>query len=152
MGYGYWDDNTYLAGKTSVPRAVSTTSATPIRFGRVREAVGKRTRPPTPSASTSVNAEIRRTPRFSADSSAFDVTGSMGAVPRIMQDKLGKLHGLLQRKGYADDPQILFAVLCDGILTGCFKSDSSSRGKRDGRTATHDFSRRQRRRSEIGKL
>lgn len=59
MGYGYWDDNTYLAGKTFRAARGVETSATPIRFGRVREAVGKRTRPSTPSASTSVNAEIR---------------------------------------------------------------------------------------------
>ena len=34
----------------------------------------------------------------------FDVTGSMGAVPRIMQPKLPQLFGLLQRKGYLDRP------------------------------------------------
>ncbi|GAB2516987.1 hypothetical protein [Nocardia heshunensis] len=60
----------------------------------------------------------------------FDVTGSMGSVPRIMQEKLAKLHGLLQRKGYADDPQILFGAIGDAdsdrvpLQVGQFESDN----------------------------
>src|SRR5215475_1112549 len=60
----------------------------------------------------------------------FDVTGSMGVVPRIMQEKLATLHGLLQRKGYADDPQILFGAIgdatCDRVplQVGQFESDN----------------------------
>ncbi|MFJ9364672.1 hypothetical protein ACIRRA_09690 [Nocardia sp. NPDC101769] len=60
----------------------------------------------------------------------FDVTGSMGRVPRIMQEKLAKLHGLLQRKGYAEDPQILFGAIGDAdsdrvpLQVGQFESDN----------------------------
>src|ERR1700733_13865411 len=37
----------------------------------------------------------------------FDVTGSMQTVPRILQQHLPSLMGLLIRKGYLEHPQIL---------------------------------------------
>lgn len=43
----------------------------------------------------------------------FDVTGSMGGVPVKMQKKLTLLNGLLLRKGYVQDPQILFGAVGD---------------------------------------
>jgi hypothetical protein len=43
----------------------------------------------------------------------FDVTGSMGGVPVELQKKLPQLMGLLLRKGYVQDPQILFGAVGD---------------------------------------
>lgn len=43
----------------------------------------------------------------------FDVTGSMGVVPSILQINLPKLMGLLLRKGYIKDPQILIGAVGD---------------------------------------
>ncbi len=60
----------------------------------------------------------------------FDVTGSMGEVPVILQRKLPELLGLLLRKGYASDPQILFGAVgdatCDRVplQMGQFESDN----------------------------
>ncbi|WP_250292298.1 hypothetical protein [Frankia sp. CiP1_Cm_nod1] len=60
----------------------------------------------------------------------FDVTGSMGQVPRTLQTKLPDLLGLLIRKGYVDDPQILFGAVgdatCDRVplQIGQFESDN----------------------------
>jgi hypothetical protein len=60
----------------------------------------------------------------------FDVTGSMGTVPRTLQTKLPQLLGLLTRKGYAADPQILFGAVgdatCDRVplQIGQFESDN----------------------------
>lgn len=60
----------------------------------------------------------------------FDVTGSMGEVPVTMQKKLPELLGLLLRKGYAADPQILFGAIgdatCDRVplQVGQFESDN----------------------------
>lgn len=60
----------------------------------------------------------------------FDVTGSMGEVPMIMQKQLAKLHGLIQRKGYVEDPQILFGAIGDAdtdyvpLQVGQFESDN----------------------------
>jgi hypothetical protein len=60
----------------------------------------------------------------------FDVTGSMGDVPRVLQTKLPQLLGLLLRNGYARDPQILFGAVgdatCDRVplQIGQFESDN----------------------------
>ncbi|NUP38315.1 MAG: hypothetical protein HOY76_15180 [Streptomyces sp.] len=60
----------------------------------------------------------------------FDVTGSMGGVPRTLQTKLPELFGLLLRKGYTQDPQILFGAVgdatCDRVplQIGQFESDN----------------------------
>lgn len=60
----------------------------------------------------------------------FDVTGSMGGIPMTLQKKLPQLHGLLQRKGYVEDPQILFGAVGDGysdrypLQIGQFESDN----------------------------
>ncbi|GAA3278301.1 hypothetical protein Dvina_13140 [Dactylosporangium vinaceum] len=60
----------------------------------------------------------------------FDVTGSMGSVPRVLQQKLPQLLGLLLRKGYVTDPQILFGAIGDAtcdrapLQVGQFESDN----------------------------
>jgi len=60
----------------------------------------------------------------------FDVTGSMGHVPRVLQSKLPQLLGLLLRQGYASDPQIMFGAIgdatCDRVplQIGQFESDN----------------------------
>lgn len=60
----------------------------------------------------------------------FDVTGSMGSIPVTLQTKLPELLGLLLRKGYVTDPQILFGAIgdatCDAIplQVGQFESDN----------------------------
>jgi hypothetical protein len=43
----------------------------------------------------------------------FDVTGSMGGIPTQLQKKLPQLMGLLLRKGYVKDPQVLFGAVGD---------------------------------------
>jgi hypothetical protein len=64
----------------------------------------------------------------------FDVTGSMGAVPRKLQAKLPQLLGLLLRKGYARDPQIMFGAIGDATVdraplqVGQFESDNRMDG------------------------
>jgi hypothetical protein len=43
----------------------------------------------------------------------FDVTGSMQSVPRVLQENLPRLMGLLIRKGYLAHPQILIGAIGD---------------------------------------
>src|SRR5262245_18657114 len=43
----------------------------------------------------------------------FDVTGSMQKVPRILQENLPRLMGLLIRKGYLEHPHILTGAIGD---------------------------------------
>jgi hypothetical protein len=52
-------------------------------------------------------------PRSVAIGVVFDVTGSMGGIPVQLQKKLPQLMGLLLRKGYVQDPQVLFGAVGD---------------------------------------
>lgn len=58
----------------------------------------------------------------------FDVTGSMGGVPKVLQQKLPKLMDLLLTKGYCKDPQLLVGAVGDyhsdnvPLQTGQFES------------------------------
>jgi hypothetical protein len=69
-------------------------------------------------------------PRSTPIAVLFDVTGSMGTVPRVLQTKLPQLLGLLTRKGYAEDPHVLFGAVgdatCDRVplQVGQFESDN----------------------------
>jgi len=69
-------------------------------------------------------------PRSVAIAVLFDVTGSMRAVPRKLQVKLPQLLGLLLRKGYVEDPQIMFGAIGDAtcdlapLQVGQFESDN----------------------------
>jgi hypothetical protein len=52
-------------------------------------------------------------PESNAIGVMFDVTGSMGSIPKKLNEKLPALMGLLLRKGYIKDPQILFGCIGD---------------------------------------
>jgi hypothetical protein len=60
----------------------------------------------------------------------FDVTGSMGSVPRTLQKKLPELLGLIKDGGYAADPQLMFGAIGDAtcdhapLQVGQFESDN----------------------------
>jgi hypothetical protein len=64
----------------------------------------------------------------------FDVTGSMGTVPRTLQKKLPKLLGLLKDGAYARDPQLMFGAIGDAtcdrapLQVGQFESDNRMDG------------------------
>ena len=64
----------------------------------------------------------------------FDVTGSMGSVPRTLQKKLPKLLGLVKDGGYAADPQLMFGAIGDAtcdrapLQVGQFESDNRMDG------------------------
>ncbi|HEU4323226.1 MAG TPA: hypothetical protein VFS21_08730 [Roseiflexaceae bacterium] len=45
----------------------------------------------------------------------FDVTGSMGTVPKVLQTKLGALMRVLIQKGYLEHPQVLFGAVGDAF-------------------------------------
>ncbi|MEO6081964.1 MAG: hypothetical protein ABIQ18_02545 [Umezawaea sp.] len=131
MGHGSWDDNAYAAAKTfraakgiadfGYTAATKSTPAHKWKAAPSMDPLGVTAR------------ECRDSPDH-ADSTPiavlFDVTGSMGSVPRIMQGKLGKLHGLLQRKGYLADPQLMFGGIGDAdsdrvpLQVGQFESDN----------------------------
>jgi len=69
-------------------------------------------------------------PMSTAIAVLFDVTGSMGGVPRKLQSKLPQLLGLFGRKGYVAHPQIMFGAIGDAtcdrapLQVGQFESDN----------------------------
>ncbi|MGW4768372.1 hypothetical protein ACWEO2_10065 [Nocardia sp. NPDC004278] len=131
MGYGHWDDTAYRAAKTfRAGRGLDD-------FGYTAEMQGQ----PYPSwrahpALDPLGVTVRECRDSDEHGNSlpiavlFDVTGSMGRVPRIMQDKLTKLHGLLRSKGYVQDPQIMFGAIGDAdtdrvpLQVGQFESDN----------------------------
>ncbi|ANN17546.1 hypothetical protein SD37_19100 [Amycolatopsis orientalis] len=130
MGHGHWDDNAYAAAKTF--RAAKGEDD----FGYTADL---RSKPATEwkVAPALDPLDAVRECRDSADHAdstpiavLFDVTGSMRRVPRVMQGKLGKLHGLLKRRGYLADPQVLFGAIGDAdsdrvpLQVGQFESDN----------------------------
>jgi hypothetical protein len=70
-------------------------------------------------ASLDIKGKIREArdsaahPMSNAIGVVFDETGSMAGVPPIMQAELPQLMGLLLRKAYIVDPQILFGAIGD---------------------------------------
>jgi hypothetical protein len=125
MGSGRWSTDVYDAAARY--RAATGTSA----FAHSDS--GARTVHPEldpHGVSTRESRDSAEHPRSLAIAVLFDVTGSMRGVPRVLQGKLPQLLGLIVRKGYADDPQILFGAVgdatCDAapLQIGQFESDN----------------------------
>lgn len=125
MGSGRWSTDVYTAAANY--RAASGTSAFAYSDSGARKAhpaldpnrVGERE-----------SRDSEEHPFSTPIAVLFDVTGSMGGVPRVLQTKLPQLLGLLTRKGYATDPHILFGAVgdatCDRVplQVGQFESDN----------------------------
>jgi hypothetical protein len=131
MGHGAWDDNAYRAAAT-FRRASGTADFAYSARMRAQPARQWRADPTLDPRGVTV-----RESRDGDDHPAatpivvlFDVTGSMGIVPQVMQRRLAELFGLLQRKGYVQDPQIMFGAIgdadCDRVplQVGQFESDN----------------------------
>src|ERR1700733_12824167 len=105
MGSGRWSTNVYDAAAKF--RAASGASA----FG-YSDGGASRPHPDLDPHGVSIREcrDSAEHPKSLAIAVLFDVTGSMRAVPRKLQAKLPQLLGLLLRKGYAADPQIMFGA------------------------------------------
>lgn len=66
-----------------------------------------------PHGSTRESRDSAQHPASLAIAVIFDVTGSMGTVPRVLQTKLGALMRVLIQRGYVQHPQILFGAVGD---------------------------------------
>jgi hypothetical protein len=131
MGSGYWDSNVYDArasyrassGKSAFDYSDSMTRSprSSWKIHKTLDPNGVRVRECRDSGGH---------PNSLAISVFFDVTGSMGGIPRQLQKKLPELLGLLKRKGYVEHPQIMFGAIgdatCDTIplQVGQFESDN----------------------------
>jgi hypothetical protein len=125
MGSGRWSTDVYSA--TASYRAASGTSAFAYSDGGARRAHEKLN---PLGAGKRESRDSAEHPLSTPIAVLFDVTGSMGTVPRTLQTKLPQLLGLLTRKGYATDPHIMFGAVGDAtcgrvpVQFGQFESDN----------------------------
>ena len=112
MGGGNWTDDAYDARQRAVKSSGYSTSFThdvDVRAGRASAL----------HDSLNIKGKIRES-RDSAEHPVttpiavlFDVTGSMGSVPRTLQTKLPKLLSILLEQKYVEGPQILTGGIGD---------------------------------------
>ncbi|RSM98776.1 hypothetical protein DMB42_44345 [Nonomuraea sp. WAC 01424] len=124
MGSGIWSTNVYDSAARY--RAANGASAFAYSDGGAR-----RVHPDLdPFGVTRESRDSAEHPDSLAVAVLFDVTGSMRSVPRALQTRLPDLLGLLLRKGYATDPQIMFGAIGDAtcdrapLQVGQFESDN----------------------------
>jgi hypothetical protein len=141
MGAGAWSPSTYAATTTrkittgtSFGYSSSMSSAAPSARKVHDDLDPKKVAGPTSPMAGKVVREARDNdehPTSLGIALIFDETGSMGNTPRVLQGKLGAVHGLLQRKGYVEHPQILMGAYGDAhthepapLQVGQFESDN----------------------------
>lgn len=123
MGGGSWSASTYAAATGSKIRSGtsfgydSTLRSMPSHKRTAHENLDpKRLAGPSSPYAGLTMRESRDNPEHPNSvpiAAIFDATGSMGSVPRVTQKKLAELFGLLLRKGYVEDPQIMIGAYGD---------------------------------------
>lgn len=111
MGHSDWSDAAYQARQThrSKTRQTAFTHDQHVRATGVAAVHDQMN----PYGKTRESRDSDAHPDSLAIAVIFDVTGSMGAVPRVLQTKLGALMRTLIQKGYVAHPQILFGAVGD---------------------------------------
>lgn len=112
MGYSSYNDDFYRDRVTT--RAATSTPTfkhdADVKSGKVSTAL---------NPLLDINGKIRESrdsaehPNSTAIAVFCDVTGSMARVPGIVQGAIPQLMGLLLRKAYIEDPQVLFGAIGD---------------------------------------
>jgi hypothetical protein len=117
MGYSNWSDAAYQS-RQSNRHATNQTAFTYDQYVRATGAVAIHGQMD-PHGVTRESRDSHHHPDSVAIAVIFDVTGSMGSVPRVLQTKLGSLMRLLIQRGYVEHPQILFGAVgdayCDAV-------------------------------------
>lgn len=111
MGYSHWSDRAYQQRQNHRQR----TNQSAFTYDQqVRRSGMVRVHPQMdPYCATRESRDSTEHPESVSIAVIFDVTGSMGTVPRILQTKLGKLMRLLTERGYLAHPQLLFGAVGD---------------------------------------
>lgn len=113
MGYSHWSDKAYQQRQT---HRHQTRQSAFTYDQQVRNSGIRRVHPQMdPYCVNRESRDSAQHPTSVAIAVIFDVTGSMGSVPRVLQTKLGKLMRLLTERGYLADPQILFGAVGDAF-------------------------------------
>ena len=111
MGYSNWSDAAYQA-RQSYRQQTQQTAFTYDQQVRATGIVQIHDQM-NPFGKTRESRDSDQHPDSVAIAVLFDVTGSMGSVPRVLQTKLGKLMRVLVQRGYVAHPQILFGAIGD---------------------------------------
>ncbi len=111
MGHTYWSDAAYQS-RQNHRRATHQTAFTYDQ--QIRDTGVVQIHPAMdPYGVTRESRDSLEHPDSVAIAVIFDVTGSMGLVPRVLQTKLGALLRLLTEQGYVAHPQLLFGAIGD---------------------------------------
>jgi hypothetical protein len=123
VGGGSWDPGTYQATTRSKIQTGQTfgyttqTQSAPVSSWAAHEDLDplKVNGPASPLAGQNIreSRDSDEHPTSTPLAVLFDVTGSMGVVPRTLQTKLTELFGLILRKGYLEHPQVLTGAYGD---------------------------------------
>lgn len=123
MGGSRWNDDDYTASVGSKMRSHGTAFAydDDIKKGKTAAAVAPKLDPKTLKANPldPKGTKVRESRDSDAHPNSkgiivgLDVTGSMGAQSKIVHGRLASLMGLLTRKSYLPDAQILYAAVGD---------------------------------------
>lgn len=111
MGFSNWSDAAYQARQTYRQQ----TKQSAFTYDQQARNSGiKQVHPQmNPHGVMRESRDSQEHPNSVAIAVIFDVTGSMGNIPRVLQTKLGKLMRLLVQKGYIEHPQVLFGAVGD---------------------------------------
>ena len=115
MGSTYWSDEHYEERAAQLRKKGVSAFAfhDDIRAHRVAVGVHPEMDPKKLKKGFRISRDSEKHPESTAVAVMFDVTGSMGTVPRIMQKNLTTLFGLCLRRGYLDHPAILVGGVGD---------------------------------------
>lgn len=111
MGHSSWSDAAYQSRQRQ-RRATNQSAFTHDQQVRAGGAAGVHDQM-NPLGKTRESRDSAEHPASLAIAVIFDVTGSMGSVPRVLQSKLGALMRVLIQKGYVAHPQLLFGAVGD---------------------------------------
>jgi hypothetical protein len=111
MGYSYWSDDAFQTRQDS-RRSTGQTAFTYDAYVRATGQARVHSQMD-PFGATRESRDSAEHPDSLAIGVMFDVTGSMGSVPRVLQAKLGNLMRVLVEKGYVAHPQVLFGAIGD---------------------------------------
>ena len=117
MGYTNWSDTAYESRQDQRKR----TKTSAFTYDAHVRSSGVRVVHPqmNPYGVTRESRDSAQHPNSVSIATIFDVTGSMGEVPRVLQTKLGKLMRMLTDKQLVTDPQLLFGAVgdawCDAV-------------------------------------
>ena len=114
MGSSDWSDSHYTSrsaarkatGTSAFAYSDTTMASTPASARKSHEKMD-------PKGVTRESRDSSAHPDSVAVAVLFDVTGSMQTIPRVLQENLPKLMGLLVRRGFLKDAHVLFGAIGD---------------------------------------